>query len=208
MLLRLTQDEPWRRHSGERAGRWPTWVARPGHNLTIAAWVGRTATEIAAAPSVSGDVTARGVVAEHLCRIAKVNAELGAFVRVRSAEALREAGEIDARADRGDLRLAGVRWRSKIICRSAGSRCGRAARRCRRPGRIRIIPWWLVFSPPVPSWWGIRTCRSGGSTRLRTVPSGSPVIHGTGAVRRAGRRAGRRGVGGGGLGDGPGRAGQ
>ena len=50
------------------------------------------------------------MVAKHLYRIAKVNAELGAFVRVRSAEALREAGEIDARADRGDLRLAGVRW--------------------------------------------------------------------------------------------------
>src|SRR5258708_4152841 len=73
----------------------------------MAAWVGRTATDIAAAVR-SGDVTARSVVAEHLDRIAKVDAELGAFVRVRSAEALREAGEIDARADRGELRLAGV----------------------------------------------------------------------------------------------------
>jgi amidase len=73
----------------------------------MAEWVGRTATEIASAVR-SGDVTARGVVAEHLDRIAKLNAELGAFVRVRSAEALREAGEIDARADRAELRLAGV----------------------------------------------------------------------------------------------------
>ena len=73
----------------------------------MAAWVGRTATEIAAAVQ-SGDVTARDVVAEHLERIAKLNAELGAFVRVRPAEALREAEEVDGRADRGQLRLAGV----------------------------------------------------------------------------------------------------
>ena len=73
----------------------------------MADWVGRTATEIASAVR-SGDATARGVVTEHLDRIAKLNAELGAFVRVRSAEALREAGEIDARAGRAELRLAGV----------------------------------------------------------------------------------------------------
>jgi Asp-tRNA(Asn)/Glu-tRNA(Gln) amidotransferase A subunit family amidase len=45
-------------------------------------WVGRPATEIAAAVR-SGEVTAAHVVAGHLDRIAKVNAELGAFVRVR-----------------------------------------------------------------------------------------------------------------------------
>ncbi len=73
----------------------------------MADWVGHTATEIASAVR-SGHVTARDVVAEHLDRIAKLNAELGAFVRVRSAEALREAVEIDARADRAQLRLAGV----------------------------------------------------------------------------------------------------
>jgi amidase len=73
----------------------------------VAAWVGRTAVEIAAAVR-AGDVTAREVVAEHLDRIGKLNAELGAFVRVRVAEALREAGEVDRRADRGQLRLAGV----------------------------------------------------------------------------------------------------
>ncbi len=73
----------------------------------MAGWAGRTATEIASAVQ-SGDVTARSVVAGHLDRIAKLNAELGAFVRVRSAEAVIEADAIDARADRAALRLAGV----------------------------------------------------------------------------------------------------
>lgn len=73
----------------------------------MAAWVGRTAVEIAAAVR-AGDASACDVVAEHLDRIGKLNAELGAFVRVRSAQALREAGEVDQRADRGQLRLAGV----------------------------------------------------------------------------------------------------
>jgi amidase len=73
----------------------------------VAGWVGRPAAEIAAAVR-SGQVTAAQVVAEHLDRIAKVNAELGAFVRVRSAEAAREAAEVDARAGRADLPLAGV----------------------------------------------------------------------------------------------------
>ncbi len=68
---------------------------------------GRPATEIAAAVR-SGAVTAQEVAAEHLDRIAKLNPELGAFVRVRAAEAVREAGAVDARADRADLRLAGV----------------------------------------------------------------------------------------------------
>ncbi len=70
-------------------------------------WIGRPATEIAAAVR-SGTVTAAEVVAGHLDRIAKINAEVGAFVRVRSAEAAREAAEVDARADRAELPLAGV----------------------------------------------------------------------------------------------------
>jgi amidase len=70
-------------------------------------WVGRPATEIAAGVR-SGEVTAAQVVAWHLDRIAKINSELGAFVRVRPAEAAREAAEVDARADRADLPLAGV----------------------------------------------------------------------------------------------------
>lgn len=73
----------------------------------MARWVGRTATEIAAAVR-AGDARAREVVAEHLDRIGRLNAELGAFVRVRSAAALREAEEVDQRPDRGQLPLAGV----------------------------------------------------------------------------------------------------
>lgn len=53
-------------------------------------WVGRTATDIAAAVR-AGEVTARAVVAEHLDRIARLNPELGAFVRVRETAALAEA---------------------------------------------------------------------------------------------------------------------
>ena len=78
-----------------------------GHTVVVASWVGRSATEIAAAVR-SGEVSASSVVAEHLDRIAAVNAELGAFVRVRSAAALRDAAEVDGRADRAELALAGV----------------------------------------------------------------------------------------------------
>jgi amidase len=70
-------------------------------------WVGRTATEIAAAVR-AGEVTAQEVVRAHLDRIAALDGELGAFVRVRAEAALREAAEVDARADRADLPLAGV----------------------------------------------------------------------------------------------------
>jgi amidase len=73
----------------------------------VAVWVGRTAVEIATAVR-AGDAAAREVVAEHLDRIGKLNPELGAFVRVRLAAALREAEEVDQRADRGQLPLAGV----------------------------------------------------------------------------------------------------
>ena len=73
----------------------------------MAGWVGRTAVEIAAAVR-AGDTTAREVVAEHLDRIGGLNAELGAFVRIRPAAALREAAEVDRRPDREQLPLAGV----------------------------------------------------------------------------------------------------
>jgi amidase len=75
--------------------------------VSMAGWVGRPAGQIAAAVR-SGEVTAAEVVAGHLDRIAGLNPELGAFVRVRAAEAAREAAEVDARADRADLPLAGV----------------------------------------------------------------------------------------------------
>jgi amidase len=70
-------------------------------------WVGRTATQIAAAVR-AGQVTAREVVQEHLDRIRAVDGELGAFVRVRGRRAPAEAEEVDARPDRADLPLAGV----------------------------------------------------------------------------------------------------
>ena len=40
--------------------------------------------------------------------VGRLNAELGAFVRVRAAEAAAEAQAVDARADRAELPLAGV----------------------------------------------------------------------------------------------------
>src|SRR3954469_1347232 len=70
-------------------------------------WVGRSAAEIAAAVR-AGEVTAQEVVRDHLSRIAALDGDIGAFVRVRHEAALREAGEVDARRDRADLPLAGV----------------------------------------------------------------------------------------------------
>jgi amidase len=91
-------------------------------------WVGRPATETAAAVR-SGKVTAVQVVSAHLDRIAKLNPELGAFVRVRSAEAAQEAAEVDARADRAELPLAGVPVAIKDVIPVAGEpmRLGSAA---------------------------------------------------------------------------------
>ncbi|GAA2578665.1 amidase family protein [Actinomadura fulvescens] len=70
-------------------------------------WVGRTATEIAAAVR-AGEVTAAEVVRDHLDTIAALDGELGAFVRVRRERALAEAAEVDARSDRAGLPMAGV----------------------------------------------------------------------------------------------------
>jgi amidase len=69
--------------------------------------VGRSAAEIAAAVR-TGEVTAAEVVAGHLDRISRLNAELGAFIRIRAAAAAAEAQAVDVRADRADLPLAGV----------------------------------------------------------------------------------------------------
>ncbi|WP_331770694.1 amidase [Embleya sp. NBC_00888] len=76
-----------------------------GH--TSGEWIGRTATEIAAAVR-TGRVSAREMVRQHLDRIAERDGRLGAFVRVRAEAALAEADVLDARADRGELPLAGV----------------------------------------------------------------------------------------------------
>jgi amidase len=73
----------------------------------MADMIGRSAVEIATAVR-AGKVTAGEVVAGHLDRIARRNAELGAFVRIRAAAAATEARAVDARADRAELPLAGV----------------------------------------------------------------------------------------------------
>jgi len=70
-------------------------------------WIGRPAAEIAAAVR-AGEVTASEVAAAHVERISQLNAELGAFVRVRVAEAAADAATVDERADRARLPLAGV----------------------------------------------------------------------------------------------------
>jgi amidase len=73
----------------------------------MADWVGQSAAGIAAAVR-AGEVTAAEVVAGHIGRISRLNAELGAFTRIRAAEAAAEAQAVDARADRAELPLAGV----------------------------------------------------------------------------------------------------
>jgi amidase len=73
----------------------------------MTSWAGRSTADIAAAVR-SGEVTAAAVAAEHLGHITARDPEVGAFVRVRAAEALHEAEAVDARPDRGDLPLAGV----------------------------------------------------------------------------------------------------
>jgi amidase len=73
----------------------------------MADMIGQSGAAIAAAVR-AGEVTAGEVVGGHLERIARLNAELGAFVRVRAAEAAAEARAVDARADRAELPLAGV----------------------------------------------------------------------------------------------------
>jgi amidase len=73
----------------------------------MAEMIGESAAVIAAAVR-AGEVTAGEVVAGHLDRIARLNAELGAFARVRAAAATAEARAVDARSDRAELPLAGV----------------------------------------------------------------------------------------------------
>lgn len=70
-------------------------------------WAGKSATEIAAAVR-AGTVTAGEVVAAHLAQVRAHDEEIGAFVRVRAAEAAREAEAVDQRGDKADLPLAGV----------------------------------------------------------------------------------------------------
>jgi amidase len=76
-------------------------------DVVMTDWTGRTAMEIAAAVR-AGEATAGQVIACHLDRIAKLNGELGAFIRVRAAEAASEADAVGKRADLAELPLAGV----------------------------------------------------------------------------------------------------
>jgi amidase len=72
----------------------------------VTTWVGRTATEIAAAVREKR-VTPREVVAEHLARIERLDGRVGAFRVLRAEAALAEADELVTR-DLGELPLAGV----------------------------------------------------------------------------------------------------
>ncbi|MBV2356301.1 amidase [Streptomyces sp. J2-1] len=73
----------------------------------MSGWAGRSAGEIAAAVRAK-EVTPREVVAAHLERVARLDGRVEAFRTVREAAALAEADEVGARADLGELPLAGV----------------------------------------------------------------------------------------------------
>ncbi|WP_405828784.1 amidase [Streptomyces sp. NBC_01176] len=73
----------------------------------MSSWAGRTATEIAAAVREKR-ITPREVVAEHLARIERLDARIGAFRLVRSEAALAEADALAADPDLAGLPLAGV----------------------------------------------------------------------------------------------------
>ncbi|AVV43999.1 amidase [Streptomyces sp. ID05-04B] len=94
----------------------------------MAAWVGRTAVEIAAAVREK-QVTPREVVAEHLARIERLDGLVGAFRTVRAEAALAEADEVAARADLGGLALAGVpvAVKDNLGVRGEAMRAGSAA---------------------------------------------------------------------------------
>lgn len=70
-------------------------------------WVGRPATELAAAVR-SGEVTAVEVARAHLDQLAEVEHRLGAFASTRRQAAVDDAEAVDARDDRAELPLAGV----------------------------------------------------------------------------------------------------
>ncbi|MER6346317.1 amidase [Streptomyces sp. NPDC001595] len=91
-------------------------------------WVGRTAVEIAAAVREKR-VTPREVVAAHLARIERLDGRIGAFRTVRAEAALREAEEVAARGDLGELPLAGVpvAVKDNLAVRGESSRIGSAA---------------------------------------------------------------------------------
>ncbi|WP_039934220.1 amidase [Streptomyces viridochromogenes] len=91
-------------------------------------WAGRTAAEISAAVREKR-VTPREVVAEHLDRIGRLDARVGAFRTVRAEAALAEADEVAARGDFAELPLAGVpvAVKDNLAVRGESVRVGSAA---------------------------------------------------------------------------------
>ncbi|MFD5160909.1 amidase [Streptomyces hawaiiensis] len=91
-------------------------------------WAGRTAAEISAAVR-DKRVTPREVVAEHLARIERLDARVGAFRAVRAEAALAEADEVAARGDFAELPLAGVpvAVKDNLAVRGESRRIGSAA---------------------------------------------------------------------------------
>ncbi|MGW2822030.1 amidase [Streptomyces sp. NPDC001443] len=94
----------------------------------MTSWVGRTATEIAAAVREKRAVP-REVVAEHLARIERLDTGVGAFRTVRTEAALAEADEVAGRADLAELPLAGVpvAVKDNLAVRGESTRIGSAA---------------------------------------------------------------------------------
>ncbi|WCE01056.1 amidase family protein [Streptomyces sp. HUAS 31] len=94
----------------------------------MTSWVGRTATEIAAAVREKR-ATPREVVAEHLARIERVDGDIGAFRVVRAEAALAEADEVASRGDLAELPLAGVpvAVKDNLAVRGESKRVGSAA---------------------------------------------------------------------------------
>ncbi|WP_128380687.1 amidase [Streptomyces cavernae] len=94
----------------------------------MTSWVGRSATEITSAVREKR-ATPREVVAEHLARIERLDARVGAFRRVRAKEALAEAEELAARDDLAELPLAGVpvAVKDNLAVRGEATRNGTAA---------------------------------------------------------------------------------
>ncbi|MFE7445518.1 amidase [Streptomyces chartreusis] len=94
----------------------------------MTSWVGRTATEIAAAVREKR-ATPREVVAEHLARIERLDGGIGAFRVVRAEAALAEADEVGSRGDLSELPLAGVpvAVKDNLAVRGESKRVGSAA---------------------------------------------------------------------------------
>lgn len=94
----------------------------------MTSWVGRTAAEIAAAVREKR-ATPHEVVAEHLARIERLDARVGAFRHVRTDAAQAEAEEVAARPDLARLPLAGVpvAVKDNLAVRGESTRIGSAA---------------------------------------------------------------------------------